>query len=160
MPLLLLLLPFLWLLFFGRPYTTQKRWNLRAALLLFLTSIAFFFVGTAAVDSATQGVLSPRYLYREDFIPQLAVGRFGVMTTLRLDARQLLLTQGIQESDPEPTAAEVQETTPLTTPEPTSAPVVYGKNVMDIDFDALAEGETNKTLKTIDRKSTRLNSSH
>ena len=149
MPLLLLLLPFLWLLFFGRPYTTQKRWNLRAALLLFLTSIAFFFVGTAAVDSATQGVLSPRYLYREDFIPQLAVGRFGVMTTLRLDARQLLLTQGIQESDPEPTAAEVQETTPLITPEPTSAPVVYGKNVMDIDFDALAEGETNKTLKTM-----------
>ncbi len=153
LPLLLLLLPFLWLLFFGRPYTTQKRWNLRAALLLFLTSIAFFFVGTAAVDSATQGVLSPRYLYREDFIPQLAVGRFGVMTTLRLDARQLLLARGIQALGPdkptEPTAAEVQETTPLTTPEPTPAPVVYGKNVMDIDFDALAESETNKTLKAM-----------
>ena len=108
----------------------RAAWLPLLLLLLFLTSIAFFFVGTAAVDSATQGVLSPRYLYREDFIPQLAVGRFGVMTTLRLDARQLLLARGIQALGPdkptEPTAAEVQETTPLTTPEPTPAPVVYG----------------------------------
>lgn len=151
LPLLLLLLPLVWLLFFGRHYTTKKRWNFRAALLLLLCSVGFFFAGTAAVDSSTQGVLSARYLYREDFIPQLAVGRFGVMTTLRLDAKQLLLSQAIQVQIPEdtPTPEPTESTVPQATPEPTPTPVVYGRNVMDLDFEALAEAETNKTLKTM-----------
>lgn len=154
-PLLLLLLPLVWLLFFGKHYTTKKRWNLRPALLLLLCSAGFFFAGTAAVDASTQGVLSARYLYREDFIPQLAVSRFGVMTTLRLDAKLLLLSQV-----PEPEITEATHTPELSAPitievstapipEPTPTPVVYESNVMDIDFEALAEEEKNKTLKAM-----------
>lgn len=151
LPLLLLLLPFIWLLIFGKRYTTKKGWNFRAALLLLLCSVGFFLVGTAAVDSSTQGVLSARYLYREDFIPQLAVGRFGVMTTLRLDAKQLLLTGEPQAQVPEvtPTPEPTESDAPPTTPEPTPTPVVYDGNVMDIDFEALAGEEKSKTLKAM-----------
>lgn len=155
LPLLLLLLPLIWLLIFGRRYTTKKGWNFRSAALLLLCSVGFFFAGSAAVDSSTQGVLSARYLYREDFIPQLAVGRFGVMTTLRLDARQLFLSSmprsEVPEDTPVPTPAESlpPQGTPEPTPEPTPTPVVYEANVMELDFEAMAEAEKNKTLKAM-----------
>lgn len=150
-PLLLLLLPPVGLLLLmGRPPLPEEK-KIRPALLLLLSSVAVFFLSSAAVDASTQGVLSARYLYREDFIPQLSVSRFGVMTTLRLDAGHLLFPDSplpdVPESTPTPSASAEPESTP--TPEPTPTPVIYQDNVMDIDFAALAEAEENDTLRSM-----------
>lgn len=154
-PLLLLLLPLVFLFLLWDRCTAPEERNVRPALLFLICSVAVFFLGTLAVDSSTQGILSARHLYREDFVPQLAVNRFGVMTTLRLDAGHLFFPNAAQpntpKSTPTPAAPEEPDPSPVPTPEPTPTPAVYRGNVMDIDFAALAEAESNTTLQSMHR---------
>ncbi len=87
--------------------------------------------------------MSPKVLYEESFIPELSVSTFGVATTLRLDARQLLFGAPAGESEPavQPEPSLTPEITPTPTPQ-----IVYEPNVMDIDFETLIAGEQSKTL--------------
>jgi hypothetical protein len=101
------------------------------------------------------GLMTPRFLYRDTFIPQLTVSNFGVMTTLRLDAQQLLFDK--QAEPPAPTLdADQQDAEPSDEPDSSSSsvpvaavtqePVEREYQVLDIDFDALAQQESDSVL--------------
>ncbi len=86
------------------------------------------------------------YYYSYDFEPLESAKRFGVMTNMRLDLKQFIFgtkeVPFVIEDDP------VVETTTATSGEDVvEEPIVYGDNVMNIDFDALIEGEKDKTVR-------------
>ena len=150
LPLVLLALPVLILAIPGRkvvPVFSQRR---RTAILTAVLAVAFQVTAMAAVGLSTGGVLSPRYLYYGTFVPSLSVSNFGVMTTLELDAKQLLFPQSAAAVRPDPSESDPPAGEPDVTPPPESEePVVYGDNVMDIDFEALAAQASSDTLASM-----------
>lgn len=144
LPLLLLAVPLVLLCVIGGHFTPVERAGRRLLASLALSSVGFQLLAVLVVTNATAGVMSPKVLYEEGFIPELSVSTFGVATTLRLDARQLLFGSPAQAPGPEQTAEPepAQTVSPASTPEPVS----YEPNVMDIDFDTLIANETDKTL--------------
>jgi len=154
LPLVLLLLPTVLLFVFGKRFTPWERAGKRVLAVIAVCAAAFQFAGAVTVNLSTAGALSPRYLYREEFVPDASVANFGVMTTLRLDLAQLLglsaggAPEAVAPVTPAPTP-EPPSPTPDggETPDPTPTPVVYGPNVLELDLNALAEGETDATLQ-------------
>ena len=100
------------------------------------------------------GVLTARLgaeknYYTYDFSVNTSVPHFGLLTTLRLELGYAIT--GIPETpldillpyDPLPTA------TPASSPEPGASQAPTGDNVLDIDFEALAAGTDDETLKAM-----------
>ncbi|NCB51954.1 MAG: LTA synthase family protein [Clostridia bacterium] len=143
LPLLLLAIPLVLLCLLGGRFTPYSRAGGRLIGGLALCTAGLQLVAVLAVINSAAGVLSPKVLYEESFIPELSVSTFGVATTLRLDARQLLFGAPSEAPEPtgEPTPAQTAEVTPSPIPE-----VVYAPNVMDIDYETLIAGESDKTL--------------
>lgn len=79
--------------------------------------------------------MSVSRLYTTDFISNLSVSRFGLLTTFRIEARNAIFgpmpAVTVEEPEPEPEPA----------PEPEAE-----KQVMEIDFAALAEATEDQTL--------------
>lgn len=150
LPLALLALPLVLLVCFGRSFTPAQRAG--GILLGALGGAAggFYLLALLAVNLSAGGILSPKYLYHDAFVPELSVSNFGVVTTLRLDAGQLLPDSGGPAPGPEVTPAP--SPTPQTSQPPaTAVPVVCGDNVMDLDLAALAEAEDNAVLQSMHR---------
>ena len=132
--------------------------------------------GEAMTYLPSGGLMSTRDIYRRSFDPTLTVRNFGMLTTLRLDLTQTFF--GLEEAPavavseipqpvtvPQPvvtqepaaepesriTAEENQENAETEEPaaEPEPEPIIYDDNVMDIDFAALAESETNSDLQKV-----------
>ena len=144
--LLPLLLPLVLLCTLGRrcPPVPRSRGRLAA---LALSAGAVQLLAALVILSAGQGILSPRVLYREDFIPELAVSRFGVLTTLRLDAAHLLQSEPPSESEG---PIQPEEPPPGEPPRgPEQEEPVYGPNVLALDFAALAAGEEDAGLRAL-----------
>jgi lipoteichoic acid synthase len=140
-PLLLLCIPLFLLFVFNRHITPERRSGWRKTGSLALGAVVFQMLAVLTVTSATAGVMSPQVLYQESFIPDLSVSTFGVATTLRLDAKQLIFGAPGMDSD--------QSGQPRTSqpPEDTSKQPLYEPNQMNIDFEGLIAAQTNPTLK-------------
>jgi len=132
--------------------------RLRAALLAVFLVVQGMAV--LSVNLSTQGVMSPRNIYRGEVIYDLSVSHFGLLTTLRLDLGQRLFglpEEDIPESPPElaqPGDPAPEAEIPVESPseeETPPVPVVYGDNVLAIDFDALMESADTKAIKAIDQ---------
>lgn len=141
-PLLLMLLPIVALIVFRhfRGYkSTATIWTFVA---IFVLGAAFQGPATIIVYQCDSDVMSEQYLYTKTFIPTLSVNDFGALTTLRLDVKNMIF--GMEDTE---TAAayEAQEEAAKEDTE-----TVYADNVLDIDFDALAAAESDKTLKDMD----------
>ncbi len=111
----------------------------RLCRLLFTGAAGFHVIAFLLTLLPLGGLLSPKFLYQDSFIPELTVSNFGVLTTLRLDAQQLLFDKN-EEPPNEPAM------NPALTPPPPSVPAPREYNVMDIDFDALAQAESDSIL--------------
>lgn len=128
----------------------------KAKVLLLAVFIAAQGLSVLAVNVSDGGVMSPRSIYRGEVIPELSVSHFGLLTTLRLDLTHRLFglpEEAAAEVPEEPVAPTPEE--PAMTPEvpdeePAPAPIVYGDNVLEIDYAALAAGTGDKTIKAID----------
>ena len=108
---------------------------------------------------------SDRNFYTYDFSANVSIPHFGVLTSMRLELEYAVFgmpemplptidvepefSPPSQTVEPavEPTGEPTGEPTDEPTVEPT--PVVYGYNVQDLDFAALAEAETDETLKNL-----------
>jgi hypothetical protein len=139
-PLLLLAIPLALLCALGAAFTPVSRASGRLLGGLALLAAGFQLLAVLAGTASASGVLSPKTLYEESFIPELSVSTFGVATTFRLDARRASFRRTERrrtvtpapEPEPEPSAAHDPVPTPQT---------IYEPNVMDIDFERLiAEG--------------------
>lgn len=163
----LLLLPLLYLIAHRKDYRPAfsptfafRIYLLAAALLLHFTA-----VGIISLDRSDFG---DRYYYKNEFSAAEAAKRFGVLADMRLDVKFMLFGENTPDVDddelgesvnpfetktpdpvvtmaPSTTADPVTTTDPVTTIEP-PAPIEYGDNIMDIDFDTLIANETDADI--------------
>ena len=158
---LLLALPLIFFLMRRKNYAPAfaPTFAFRIYMLVLALCLHLLAVGVVSLDN---GDFGDRHYYKNEFSATEAVKRFGVVTDMRLDMHVTLFGERTADddgpggesvnpfestTDPEVTTepADTSETTEATTDPP--APVEYGDNVMDIDFAALAEAETNKDIK-------------
>ncbi|MBE6679875.1 MAG: LTA synthase family protein [Ruminococcaceae bacterium] len=137
------------------PTFSFRIYLLVAALLCHLLA-----VGIVGLDKAEIGTGNYHYYYRT-FETKESVKRFGVVTTMRLDVNAALF--GFKDDEIEipdesvhnpfvttPEQATAGETAETTAPEEIPPqPIVYGDNVMDIDFETLIANEKNKEIKAM-----------
>ncbi len=138
-PLLLSALPLVLLLILGRGYVPEKRMDKKHLFRLAGSSFGAYLLAVLLIYANSSGVMPVKYLYGKSFVPALSVDLFGVTTTLRLDAKNLLLG-GLTVHNPGPSPDPDD-------PSKEAAPPEYGYNVTDIDFDALIAGEKNEAIK-------------
>ena len=106
------------------------------------------------VLSSDIGILSPSYLYSETFLVVESVDKFGLLTTGRLDIKNILKSM-VFAVEPEHTEIiESEEPKTADEPplelEPEELPVqTVEYNTMDIPFDELINKESNKAIKNM-----------
>ena len=162
--LLLLGLPLWYLIVYGRKALRfGAPQNLRGLGYGFLMAYGLFLL-TLVLQGTDR--FTPYDLYMNSDSLNYSMERLGVATTMRLDLERMLTgwepggagasldltpppTAG---TEPEGAAGEeppAEQEEPMVPEEELPEPVVYGDNVLDIDFTTLAEAETNKTLKNM-----------
>ena len=153
--LLLLALPLVFFFLAGKRAALTVRADGRELLIVVAAAVVFQVLALLSLNLPSSGVMTTRSLYRQSFLPDLCVSRFGVATTLRLDIAQSLF--GLEEPDeevllPDPQpggdgSASTGDGSQSTGGDVSAEqPVVYEPNVMDIDFDTLIANETDQTL--------------
>ena len=136
--------------------TPQRAWMAGLFLVMQLAAVC-------AIMGGSYAVMSPAYLYSKALIPNLSEDYFGAVTTLRLDLRDLMLSQNESDLPPVPNLAVLPALEPVATPEPepSAQPTLRtpaqlrmddaDANVLDIDFDALLEQAMDEEIAQLHR---------
>ena len=106
------------------------------------------------VLSSDIGILSPSYLYSETFLVVESVDKFGLLTTGRLDIKNILKSMVFAVEPEYAEIVESEEPKPADEPplelEPEELPVqTVEYNTMDIPFEELINTEGNEALKNM-----------
>ena len=114
------------------------------AAVLLQASVVFLVV------SSNEGMLSPAYLYNDVFLIQDSVDRFGLLTTGRLDIKNMLKNIDVYADESEP--IEIVESEDIIIPREIVQPeksstVVYENNILNIPFSELLEKESKAVIK-------------
>ena len=133
--LLLMLVPIALLLWQGKKRIAWGHEQWKELLWPLIAALALQIITTGGALLDTGGAMSVSRLYTTDFISNLSVSRFGLLTTFRIEARNAIF-------GPMP-AVTVEELEPEPEPEPEPE---AEKQVMEIDFAALAEATEDQTL--------------
>ena len=152
LPLLVILAPAVLYFALGWRRLPRERLPGRRVALAAALAAAAQLLAVVLVCCDDAGAISPRRLYREEFIADQSVEAFGALTTLRLDACQLLgIPRGLdggadasQSSGPASPAPPPESSQP-----PEEEPAAYADNVMAIDFETLKAGH-DATLRKMD----------
>lgn len=108
-------------------------------ILIFLITVFVYIAGILVIELDPKGSYSAHRLYYETHVPTLTASKFGLITTMRLDAKRTIF--GFEEV----MAIVNEEKPPVKIDEETK--VEY--NVMDIDFNELISHESNNTIKSM-----------
>lgn len=172
--LILLFLPLLLLgLLVNRQIEVPKR-GLKEQLGVLSTVFISHAIAVIALMAFGRGDYTPYDLYYQSKVPDLCGKQLGVITMTRLDVDKLLFDQEedlelavVPNQTPNKVSASTQTTagskkntdsknsdnknsvSASVKQKPTPTPVVVEPNVMDIDFTALADQESNKTIKKL-----------
>lgn len=144
---LLLVLPLAVLWFLRERLIPTSRMNTRALVLAAGGAVVFQLLGVACIGLPSGETMTTRELYRQSFLPDVAVARFGVLTTLRLDIQQSLF--GLEEPDDDTLLPDQSVDVSQAGDGSQNTETTYGPNVLNIDFDALMAGETDKTVQNM-----------
>ena len=105
-------------------------------------------------------------IYSKEYNYESAINSFGMFTADRLDFKKMMFGGGTDDFDMSVTTLASVEATPTPevvitpnpeeleeeiTPTPIPTPIDYGKNELDIDFEALAEATSSSDLAKLDR---------
>ncbi|MDD6312122.1 MAG: sulfatase-like hydrolase/transferase [Firmicutes bacterium] len=139
--------PFVAFLLFGRRFAPAKAAKTDVRVLTVFGVFVIYVFNLVFLSSSS--IYGPMYSSQYNFMD--AVSNFGLITGIRLDIKNL---SGGSEAG----GFETVTTAPVTTTTAgegetsttTAAPKVYGDNVQDIDFAALAANTSNKTLAGLD----------
>ncbi len=149
LPLLFLLLPFLFLAIFGRRFIKFYKKNLRLQLTTFGATFVLYLVALLILNFTPHEMNSAYDLYYNTVAIDLSMDRLGVITSMRLDAKRLLFGGpggGDITLDPE---IKFTPNGPVTTPHPDDPVFDTSPNIIDIDFDKLIKEETDDNLLTL-----------
>ena len=158
-PLLALLLPAIALTVFGGMFEEPKlrHWYCRLSALVLALVLHFGVVALLPLFGMESSV-SAYHVYFDTNDLQQGAYHIGLLSSFRLDIHRLLFGfEGGRLSEPEPPesteaapeSTETESTEPETTqPEPV---IDTSPNVLEIDFAALAEEETDETIAALDR---------
>ncbi len=100
----------------------------------------------ACIHLPSTGTMTTNELYRQSFMPDIAISRFGVMTTLRLDISQSLFGLDAPDDDVLLPSGSEELSSGASSSQTDPGEPVYQPNVLPIDFDTLIANETDKTL--------------
>lgn len=167
---ILLFMPLIVLIAFYSKYEIRK-WNLKEKAVLLGASVFFYTFAMTALLIFGKGDYSPYDLFFNSKVPDLCGKQLGItiMTsidignlfgkeedlvladTLTLDSVKVTPSGAPAPTEPPVATATPQasDSTPAPTQPPTPTPVDTSPNVMNIDFNFLAENESNETIKTL-----------
>ena len=135
---LLAMLPVVGCVLLRRRIAPPQRMGWKPLLVLLALSLAFGGTGSVLAHG---GMYKTSYTY--GFNADAGVTHFGLNTTVRLEMTYALFGQPAPDIQvPEDDGGDDTAVT---------APVVYGKNAMDIDFDALAESASSSAVANMSR---------
>ncbi|NLK63838.1 MAG: LTA synthase family protein [Tissierellia bacterium] len=129
---------------------TNKNYIIKVAVSAAIMQSAIVF----AVLSSDIGILSPSYLYSETFLVVESVDKFGLLTTGRLDIRNILKTVVFAV---EPLPSEIIESEEPPAYEPEESPIEHEEepvevveyNTMDIPFEDLIKEEKKEAVRNM-----------
>ncbi len=144
----------------NRPWPVRVSWG--------SAFVIFQVIAVLVVCNMAGGITSVKYLYAEADSVDLQVPQFGVLTAARLEIERAIFPNGLpfmseKETSEDPEELPVEDldnpdeipVTPpvegVDVPVDVPEPIVYDDNVLEIDFAALAEAETDKTLADMHR---------
>lgn len=136
-PIILMFVPFIIPLVKKIPVNFDYKDNFNKGMLL-LISIFIFIGAVVALELEPKRSYSAHRLYYETHVPTLTASKFGLITTMRLDAKRTIFgfeEQLVKIDNVEEPTIKINE----------ENKVEY--NIMDIDFQALIAGEENKVIK-------------
>ena len=152
--LFLILLPIVLILIFHKKIQFNKTSN-EYILKGIAVSVAMQVLIVLIVISSDSGILSSSYLYTETFLVVESTDRFGLLTTGRLDLKNILKNTEVFASESEP--VEIVESKELNLDKETIKqeetkvePLIEKKteyNIMDISFEEMAEHEGNDEIR-------------
>ena len=135
---LLAMLPVVGCVLLRRRIAPPQRMGWKPLLVLLVLSLAFGGTGSVLAHG---GMYKTSYTY--GFNADAGVTHFGLNATVRLEMTYALFGQPAPDIQvPEDDSGDDTAVT---------APVVYGKNAMDIDFDALAESASSSAVANMSR---------
>lgn len=149
---LLFIVPFLLSIVFRRRLVPEGKGGWKPRLFWGLGAVAAQALVVVLVLSLTGGAMSVRYLYTQSDSADMQVAQFGVLTATRLEVKRALFPQAEEPPAAEPTPAPAVTPPAPVVPDNTDQeievpePIVYGDNVLEIDFDALMAGETDEAI--------------
>ena len=145
-PIVMESLPFAVAVIFGKrligAQKAPRAIKVRCAVLAVMLQMAV----TLVVVSHDSDAMDLYHIYKQSDAPELTVTNFGVLTNTRLELKRLVF--GVQEREEPP--ENWQDLLRPDEPEPEDYPQPGEKaQVMDIDFEALVQGEEDETLRAM-----------
>lgn len=165
--LLLLFVPLLYLCIFGRRQLNFGiiEWKFPAASIVFAILLHILLLGAMRLYGTEY--YSPYDLYHNDLVLDFSVEKLGILTTMRLDLKNLLFGNGGGEglgleivdmtTTPEESTVDETTTSEQETTENPAKPIEEileyvldtSPNILDIDFTTLAANEDTKAIKEL-----------
>ncbi len=154
--LLVLFLPLILLLIFGRKLFGFAPLPRRFSGLLLAGAVAFHLLGLAVVHLPWQGDLTPRQLYYMDTNMDDQVEQLGLITMLRLDVKHMIVPARLALDDDFSDLGSLGGSSSSAAPdgsqstqpqEPEEEPLDTSPNVMDVDLAGLAANAPNEDVK-------------
>ena len=138
-PIILMLLPLIVPIIKKIPVKYEYKDYFNKGMYLLIV-VLVFIASLITIELEASDSYSAHRLYYETHVPTLTMSKFGLITTMRLDAKRTIF--GFDEVLVVPTEEVVEEEII-----PEEKKVEY--NVMNIDFDELISKENNKTIKSM-----------
>ncbi len=113
-----------------------------------VTAVVVQLLTTSFVFSSDKGMLSASYLYKDAFLVKDSIDKFGLLTTARLDIKNILINSNTFVGDAD--KIEISESG-KESPEISESykEEIIEYNSLDIPFDQLIENETRESIKSL-----------
>ncbi|MDF2677629.1 MAG: phosphoglycerol transferase family protein alkaline phosphatase superfamily [Bacillota bacterium] len=157
-PLFLLVIPLLFVLVCNKKINFEA-YDKNKLLKILGTATLVQTAALVLVLNTKEGVLSNSYLYKEAFIIDMSVEKFGLLTTERLDLKNIVINYKIEHenayaAEPKQIISEENNENKEDIKEVVNniendEQIQYDYNVLNVDFNNLIQNETNETLKNM-----------
>lgn len=151
--LIMMFLPMILILFYRkRLQLFLSKTSKKHIIYTIISAAAIHAVTAIAIISSNTGILSPSYLYKETFLIVNSIDKFGLLTTMRLDIKNILMENEIIAAElPEKEEPEgVDNIEPdKQNDEQNENLQEFGFNVMNIPFEELIAGESKEKIKNM-----------